>query len=354
MKSTFARGIGALVVALAAWLPFGASAQQPAATQPAAAAQEAAPAPKPAAGTTAGPGWNNPPSWNDVSTQQQYASVPGRETNVLIQGAGHEWRKIRNGPVTFYGGIVLLIPLAVLVLFYLAKGPIKVHDPLTGRLIERFSSVERVAHWTMGLSFVVLALTGIVILFGKYILLPIVGHAAFAGLTVLSKNLHNFVGPLFIFALVIFITLFIRENLWKSYDGQWLGKFGGLLSGEHVPSGKFNAGEKVLFWTLVVGLCTVISVTGLILNFPNWNQGREAMQLANVIHGICAILAMSMACFHIYLGTVGMQGALAAMKTGYVDETWAKEHHQYWYDEVKAGKRPEKVVAGSAQPATGD
>jgi formate dehydrogenase subunit gamma len=356
MDTRIARGIGALVVALAAWLPFTASAQQAAAPaqQPAPAAQQAAPAPTPPAGASAVTGWNKPPSWNDVSTQKQYASVPGRETNVLIQGAGHEWRKIRNGIVTFWGGIILLIPLVILVLFYLAKGPIKTHDPLTGRLIERFSSVERVAHWTMGLSFVVLALTGIVILFGKYLLMPIVGHAAFSGLTVLAKNLHNFVGPLFIFALVIFITLFIRENIWKSYDGAWLGKAGGMLSGEHVPSGKFNAGEKGLFWMLVVGLCSVISVTGLILNFPNWNQGREAMQLANLIHAACAILAMAMACFHIYLGTVGMQGALSAMKTGYVDETWAREHHQYWYDEVKAGKRHEKVVAGNAQPATGD
>ena len=105
---------------------------------------------------------------------------------------------------------------------------------------------------------------------------------------------------------------------------------------------------------LVVGLCSVLAVTGLILNFPNWNQGREAMQLANLIHGGAAILAMAMATFHIYMGTIGTQGALNAMKTGYVDETWAKEHHQYWYDEVKAGKRPEKVVAGTAQPATGD
>ena len=366
MTIRLATCLGAL--ALAAWLPFAASAQQPAApAQPAAASAaasapaaqpaapaEAAPAPKVPPGSTAVPGWNNPPSWNDVSAKGQYASVLGRETNVLIQGAGHEWRKLRNGPVTFYGGIILLIPLAILVLFYLAKGPIKTHDPASGRLIERFTSVERVAHWTMGLSFVVLAITGIVILFGKYIILPIVGHAAFASLTTLSKNLHNFVGPLFIFALVIFITLFIKENIPKSYDSAWLGKFGGMFSGEHVPSGKFNAGEKVLFWSLVVTLCTIISVTGLILNFPNWNQGREAMQLANLIHGICAILAMAMACFHIYLGTVGMEGALNAMKTGYVDETWAKEHHQYWYDEVKAGKRPEKVVAGSAQPATGD
>jgi formate dehydrogenase subunit gamma len=358
MTHRIARGIGALVVALAAWLPVAAQSQQAAPPQqsaPAAAPQQAAaPAPTPAPGSTAVPGWNNPPAWNDVSTKGQYASVQGRETNVLIQGAGHEWRKLRNGPVTFYGGIILLIPLAILVLFYLAKGPIKVHDPLTGRLIERFSSVERVAHWTMGLSFVVLGLTGIVILFGKHIILPIVGHAAFSSLTVLAKNLHNFVGPLFIFALVIFITLYAKENIPKAYDSAWLAKFGGMLSGEHVPSGKFNAGEKVLFWSLVVSLCSVIAVTGLILNFPNWNQGREAMQVANLIHSICAILAMAMACFHIYLGTVGMQGALDAMKTGYVDETWAKEHHQYWYDEVKAGKRQEKIVAGAAQPATGD
>jgi len=352
MMSRLLKTAAALALGAAFALPLATSAQQPAApaAAPAAAATPAAPAPRAAAPAPT----NLPPAWNDVSGKAGYASVPGRETNILIQGAGNEWRKIRNGPITFYGGIVLLVPLAILLVFYLAKGPIKVHDPLTGRQIERFTSVERIAHWTMGLSFVALAITGIVILFGKYILLPIVGHAAFASLTVLFKNLHNFVGPLFIFALVIFITLFVKDNIPKSYDSAWLGKFGGMFSGEHVACGKFNAGEKVLFWTLVVGLCTVISITGLILNFPNWNQGREAMQLANLIHGIAAILAMAMASFHIYLGTVGMEGALKAMKTGYVDETWAKEHHEYWYDEVKAGKRPEKFVAGSTQPAAGD
>lgn len=343
MTNQLARGIGALVLALVAWFPVAASAQQP-----------AAPAAQPPAASAPAPDWNKPPAWNDVSGKAQFASVPGRETNILIQGAGHEWRKLRNGPITFFGGIILLIPLGVLVLFYLAKGPIKTHDKLTGRMIERFTSVERVAHWTMGLSFVVLALTGIVILFGKHIILPIVGHEAFASLTVLGKNLHNFVGPLFIFAVVIFITLYIRDNFFQSHDSVWFGKAGGLLSGEHVPAGRFNAGEKTLFWLLVVGLCSILSVTGLILNFPNWNQGREAMQLANLIHGGSAILAMAMACFHIYLGTVGMQGAFDAMKTGYVDETWAREHHQIWHDEIKAGKRPEKIVSGTAQPATGD
>jgi formate dehydrogenase subunit gamma len=345
MLSRHLKVAAALVLGAAFAIPLVSSAQQPAAP----AAAPAAPAPQAAPAST-----NNPPAWADVSGKAQYASVPGREANVLIQGAGHEWRKLRNGPVTFYGGIVLLIPLAILLVFYLAKGPIKVHDPLTGRQIERFTSLDRVAHWTMAISFVVLAITGIGILFGKYILLPIVGHAAFATITTVGKNLHNFVGPLFIFALVIFIILFVKDNIPKAYDSAWLGKFGGMLSGEHVASGKFNAGEKVLFWTLVVGLCTVISITGLILNFPNWNQGREAMQLANLIHGIAAILAMAMACFHIYLGTIGMEGALKAMKTGYVDETWAREHHEYWYNEVKEGKRPEKFVAGSAQPAAGD
>lgn len=342
MTNRLARGLGALALALAAWLPVAAPAQQPA--SPAAApAQAAAPAPD----------WNKPPSsWDAVSSKPQYASVPGRETNVLIQGAGHEWRKIRNGPVTFYGGLVLLAPIAILVLFYLAKGPLKTRDPLTGRLIERFTSVERVAHWTMAISFVVLAITGILLLFGKHVVLPIVGHAAFASLTTLGKNLHNFVGPLFIFALVIVIVLFIRENVWRAHDSEWLAKGGAF--GNHVPAGKFNAGQKILFWVLVVALCSAISVTGLILNFPNWNQGREAMQLANIIHSICALLAMAMALFHIYIGTIGMTGAYAAMRTGFVDETWAKEHHEHWYNEVKSGKRDEKVVAGASQPATGD
>jgi formate dehydrogenase subunit gamma len=349
--------LAAMALGAALALPVASTAQyeQPAAAKAAPeAAQQAAPAPQPATGSTAVPGWNNPPSWSDVSQKPAYASVPGRETNVLIQGGGNEWRKLRNGPITFYGGILLAVPLAILFLFYLAKGPIKLHDRPTGRVIERFSSVERAAHWTMGLSFVVLAITGLAILFGKHVLIPVIGHAAFSTVTVFAKNLHNFVGPLFIFALIVFVLLYMKDNFPKAYDGQWLAKFGGMLSGEHVPCGKFNAGEKSLFWGLVVTLCTVLSVTGVILNFPNWDQGREAMQLSNIIHSIVAILAICAAMFHIYLGTIGMEGAYGAMRTGEVDETWAKEHHEIWYKEVKAGTRPEKITTGAAQPATGD
>jgi formate dehydrogenase subunit gamma len=372
MLHSQAKRLGALILGAVLYLPLGAAAQQPAApakapgaTPPPAAAPAAAPAPAPvqampapAPGSTAVPGWNQPPKgWESVDRKPQYASVPGRETNVLIQGAGHEWRKFRNGPLTKYGGWLIVLAIAVLMLFYVVKGQIKLHGAPTGRMIERFNSVERVAHWTMALSFVVLALSGIVILFGKYIILPWLGHAGFSSVTIVSKNLHNFVGPLFVFSLVVVFLIYVKDNLPAAGDLTWLTRLGGMFSksgGGDVPSGRFNGGEKLWFWGGVVLLGATVSVTGLILDFPNWNQSREAMQQANVIHGIAAVLFVSASFLHIYLGTIGMQGAYRSMRDGLVDETWAKEHHSLWYDEVKQGKRPEKIAGGSAQPATGD
>ena len=190
----------------------------------------------------------------------------------------------------------------------------------------------------MGISFVTLGVTGLIITFGKY-LVPILGHTLFSWLAIVAKNLHNFIAPVFFFALPLFILLFIRDNLPKWHDVQWVKVFGGMLSksGEHVPSGRFNAGEKALFWGLVCTLSVVLCISGVILLFPNFDQGRFTMQSANIVHMICALLAIAMACFHMYLGTVGMKGAYRAMRTGYVDETWAKEHHEIWYEEVKAG-----------------
>jgi formate dehydrogenase subunit gamma len=183
------------------------------------------------------------------------------------------------------------------------------------------------------------------------VLLPLIGATLFSWLAILAKNLHNFTGPVFSVALIVFIALFIRDNLPRAYDFQWIAKFGGMMdkSGRtHVPSGKFNAGEKALFWGLVVVLCVVLSVTGYILNFPNFNQTRATMQVSNVVHMIAALLAIAMASFHIYLGTVGMAGALDAMRTGYVDETWAREHHEYWYNDVRSGKFPDTDMPGAA------
>lgn len=326
----------------------------PAAPQPTADAPKASSPPVPGQGSTAVPGWNNPPAFNAASEKPQYASIPGVDTNRLIQTAGREWRAFRNGPLTKYGGYAFAVVLAVLVVFYLTRGPLKMHGQPTGRLIERFNAVERASHWVMAISFVLLAITGFIILWGKHIILPWLGYTGFSWLTAVGKNLHNFVGPLFIFSLIVMFLLYVKDNLFKSYDFEWLSKAGGMFGGPEVPSGRFNAGEKSWFWLGIVILGTIVSVTGLILNFPNWSQGRELMQQANVIHGVAAIIFVAISFGHIYLGTLGVPGAYQAMTDGYVDEQWAKEHHGIWADEVKAGKRPEKMMTGAAQPAAGD
>jgi formate dehydrogenase subunit gamma len=368
MLQAHARRLGALLVGFALALPLAALAQgtgaspKPPETAPVKSApdkpqppQAAAPAPVPAKGSTAVPGWNNPPdSWDAGSERPAYASIPGRETNRLIQGAGREWRAFRNGPMTRYAGWLIAGVFAAIMLFYMIKGAMKVHGQPTGRLIERFTPVERTAHWVMAISFVILALSGVVILWGKHIILPWLGYTGNSWLTILSKNLHNFIGPLFIFSLVVIFLLWVKDNLLKPVDFKWLSKAGGMLGGPEMPSGRFNGGEKLWFWLGVVILGATVSVTGLILDFPNWNQGREVMQQANVIHGIAAILFICGAMGHTYLGTIGMQGAYRAMRDGYVDEQWAKEHHVLWYEEVKAGKRPERILPAGAQPAAGD
>ena len=310
---------------------------------------------EPAASPPGASGWNSPPaSWDQTSEIPQYASVPGRETNRLIQGAGREWRELRNGPITRYGGWLLALVPAAIMLFYLVKGPIRLRGKPTGRLIERFNRVERIAHWTMAASFVLLAITGVVILFGKHLILPWLGYTGVSWLVVASKSAHNFVGPLFILSLVISFLLFVKDNLVKAVDLKWLAHLGGMFGEREIPSGRFNGGEKAWFWGGVVVLGAIVSVTGLVLDFPNWNQGREAMQYANVIHAVAAILFTSAAFGHIYLGTVGMEGAYRSMHDGYVDEEWAREHHLLWYEEVAQGPRPEEIVRASAQPAQGD
>jgi formate dehydrogenase subunit gamma len=312
------------------------------------------PAPQAPQGSTAVPGWNNPPAWDNVSGRPQYASVPGREYNVLIQGAGREWRQFRNGPLTQVGGWLLVIVLALILVFYLIKGPIRLHGQPTGRLIERFNAVERAAHWTTAISFVILALTGIVMFFGKHVILPWLGYGAFSWLSVVAKNLHNFVGPLFMFAIVVTFLLYVRDNLVTSVDFEWIRRFGGMFGSQEVPSGRFNGLEKAWFWFGLVLLGAVMSVTGLILDFPNWNQTRELMQQANIVHVIAGVLFIAASLGHIYMGTIGMIGAYRAMRDGYVDETWAREHHALWYEEVRSGRRSERIVAAEAQPMTGD
>ncbi|MFO1314044.1 MAG: formate dehydrogenase subunit gamma [Burkholderiales bacterium] len=332
MGTTLSRAVRSLAaVACATWL-CTAGAQSPAVNP-----TEADQAKQQAAQQVAQP-LNNQPVWKEVrSGEPQYTSLPGRETNVLIQPMGQTWRAARV-PVATVGGFLFVLTLLAIAAFYVLRGPIRTSGAPTGRMIERFTLVERSVHWGVAITFVALAVTGLVLTFGKSVLLPLIGYTLFSWLATLSKSVHNFVGPVLVVLLPIMIVLFMRENLFRAHDFAWLKKAGGMFSGEHVPAGKANAGQKLLFWMMVVAIGLTLAVTGLILDFPNFNQSRQTMQLANVIHMVAGIAGAILVAGHIYLGTIGMKGALDAMRTGYVDETWAKEHHLYWYNEVKAGK----------------
>jgi formate dehydrogenase subunit gamma len=299
---------------------------------------------------------NNAPVWRDVRggdvNPYQTTQVRGTETNVLIQTEGEIWRQFRNGPVTIYGGWLIVVFLAAIAVFYAVKGPMKLHERPTGRLIERFNTWERIVHWSTAISFIILAVSGLIMLFGKYIVLPVLGYTLFSWLSILSKNLHNFVGPLFVICTALMIFTFVKDNLPRAYDWLWVRKAGGLFTGEHVPSGRFNAGEKTWFWLGVTGLGIVSGVTGVILDFPQLVDGaRSAMQQANIIHAVAAMFFIVMAFGHIYVGTIGIEGAYETMRTGYADETWAKEHHEYWYQEAIANRRTPGTAPSAAAAA---
>ena len=294
---------------------------------------------------------NNAPVWREVkSGNPSYTSIPGRETGVLIQQqarfpgqdavatAGEAWRKFRNGPVTFYGGWLIVLVCLIIAAIYVTQGPIKTHDKPTGRTLERFTLIERWAHWTLAISFCVQGASGLIILFGKHVLLPVIGYTLFAWLTSLGKNLHNFVAPLFIASLLFFIFIYVRDNLYEKGDLAWLVNGWKMFRGEHLPSGKFNMGEKSYFWVGVVALCLVLSASGAVLLFPNFDQLRVTMQQASIVHAVAAVLMIAMALGHIYMGTIGVEGAYGNMRNGMTDETWAREHHPNWYNDVKSGK----------------
>jgi len=232
--------------------------------------------------------------------------------------------------------------------FYLWKGPIRLHEPPSGRPMLRFTLLERWAHWSVAISFCALGISGLVMLFGKHILLPVIGYTLFSWLTMLMKNLHNFIGPLFILSIVLLAVIFVRWNLPGRGDLTWLMRFGGMFSGKEVPSGRFNAGEKGWFWVGLIGLGTLMSVTGLIMLFPNFEQVRATMQQANILHGVGAVGFIAMSLGHIYIGTIGMEGAYQGMRTGYSDEEWIKEHHELYYNDVKSGRAR---IGGEPAPA---
>jgi formate dehydrogenase subunit gamma len=298
---------------------------------------------------------NLSPTWRIVKDgENHYTSLPGREMGVLIQPkaqfpgqdrattAGEAWRQYRNGPLTQIGGWLLVVAIIGMAAVYVIVGPSKLKEPKTGRLIQRFTPIERIAHWTLAISFVVLAASGLIMLFGKYVLMPVFGHTLFGWLAYACKNIHNFVGPLFTVSTLVVFAIFVKDNLPNASDIKWITRLGGLIGKGHASSARFNAGEKGWFWVGVVALGLIVSASGFVLDMivPGFDYTRGNMQIANIIHVIGAVLVMAMSLGHIYMGTIGMEGSYAAMRTGYVDDTWAKEHHDLWYEDIQSGKVP--------------
>ncbi|MEM1129347.1 MAG: formate dehydrogenase subunit gamma [Pseudomonadota bacterium] len=310
------------------------------------------------------------------NTADVTVSAGGPVAEVLVQHGGMRWQAFRAGPLATYGGLLLIGTLVALVLFYLLRGRIPVDGELTGRTVQRFKFVERTAHWTLAGSFILLGITGLFVKYGRDYIAPVIGKDANAALLMASKFVHNNVAWAFMLALVLIFFLWVWHNIPNRTDLTWFAQAGGIVGSKHPPAKKFNAGQKIIFWSCII-LGGSISVSGLSLLFPfelplfaktfgvlnstglpallgfgelpTVLAPHEEMQLAQAWHVIVSFVLMAIIIAHIYIGSLGMEGAAAAMTTGEVDEAWAHQHHSIWLDELKAKERDS---AGPNAPAT--
>jgi len=255
--------------------------------------------------------------------------IPDNKATVLIQPAGRTWEYFHEVLLRWGGAIVIVGTIVLLGLAYLIIGRIRIAAGRSGQKILRFKAFERFSHWLTAVSFVVLGLTGLNITFGKILLLPVVGPDAFSDISQAAKYVHNFTSFSFVAGLVLIIVIFFRDNLFEKVDLEWLKQGGGFIKNKHAPAGRFNLGEKLVYWfSLAAGVA--VSVSGFLLLFPFYGTDIADMQLAQVVHAVVAVLFVALILAHIYIGTLGMEGAFEAMGTGEVDLNWAKEHHDLW------------------------
>jgi formate dehydrogenase subunit gamma len=274
--------------------------------------------------------------------------IPDTKASVLIQPAGRTWDYFHEVLLHWGGAIVILGTIAFLGLAYLIIGRIRIAEGRSGKKILRFKAFERFSHWLTAVSFVVLGLTGLNITFGKILLLPAVGPDAFSEISEAAKYVHNFTSFAFMVGLILIAVIFFRDNIFDRVDLEWLKQGGGFIKNKHAPAGRFNLGEKLVYWfSLAAGVA--VSVSGVVLLFPFYGTNIADMQIAQVVHAVVAVLFVALILGHIYIGTLGMEGAFEAMGTGEVDLNWAKEHHDLWLAQQLASQDRQRQP--SATPA---
>jgi formate dehydrogenase subunit gamma len=271
-------------------------------------------------------------------------SIPDTKSYTLEQPAGRDWRHFHEVTLRWIGGIAILGMLAVLVIFYLSRGVVRIENGRSGRIIVRFNAFERFVHWMTAVCFVVLALSGLNITFGRPLLLPLMSPESFTAWSEYAKYAHNYLSFPFTLGVVLIFLMWLGGNLPTRVDLEWLKRGGGMIGHDHPPAYRFNAGQKLIYWVVVLGGGTA-AVSGYLLIFPFYGTTIETMQRAEMIHGIVAMLFIATMLAHIYIGTIGMQGAFEAMGSGTVDLNWAKEHHSLWLEEEGARGR-----TGPSQP----
>jgi formate dehydrogenase subunit gamma len=255
--------------------------------------------------------------------------IPDRKAAVLIQPMGRTWDYFHEVLLHWGAAIVILGTILVLGAAYLMMGRLRIAAGRSGQKILRFKAFERFSHWLTAVSFVILGLTGLNITFGKLLLLPVVGPDTFSDISVLAKYAHNFASFAFMAGLVLIIVIFFKDNLPAKVDLDWVKQGGGFIKGKHAPAGKFNPGEKLVYWlSLAAGIG--VSLSGILLLFPFYGTDIPDMQIAQGLHAVVAVLFIALILGHIYIGTLGIEGAFEAMGTGEVDLNWAKEHHDLW------------------------
>jgi formate dehydrogenase subunit gamma len=266
---------------------------------------------------------------NELSRISGRCTLPDQKACTIEQPAGRDWRQFHQVTLRWLGAISILGMLVLLVAFYLTRGMVRLEAGRSGRVLVRFSTFERLVHWMTAACFIILAITGLNITFGRPLLLPLIGPEAFTAWSQWAKYAHNYLSFAFTLGVFMIFMMWIAWNIPNRRDIEWLKEGGGIVGHKHPPADRFNAGQKMIYWIVVIG-GTAVAVSGYILMFPFYGTNIADMQVAQIVHGVVAVLFVAAMLGHIYIGTIGMEGAFEAMWDGTVDVNWAKEHHSIW------------------------